>query len=175
MRYFPLVFLYVLLASCATHKPVAFDGGQPPLDPIRFLQGHVKSYGVREARSGKPTMVTTTDIVGTLKDGVLYLEQDLFTEKGGKNHRSWQLRQLDAHHIEATADDIKGKTVGELYGNYFTWHYKLKVANSGLIKTVTMSQYMYLLPDGQTLVIRSVIRKFGVIVQEITEGFRRVD
>ena len=29
-------------------------------------------------------------------------------------------------------------------------------------------------PDGQTLIIRSIIRKFGVIVQEITEGFRRL-
>jgi hypothetical protein len=30
---------------------------------------------------------------------------------------------------------------------------------------------MYLMPDGKTLIIRSVVRKFGFVVAQITEQF----
>jgi starvation-inducible outer membrane lipoprotein len=36
-----------------------------------------------------------------------------------------------------------------------------------------LSQTMYLMPDGKTLIIRSIIRKFGVLVTQITEQFQK--
>ena len=162
------------VASCSTLKPTAFNNSTVKADPVKFFVGKTKSYGVTEARNGKPASQITTETEGIVKDGVVYIEQDLYPGNGKKNHRTWQLKQIDEHHLEATANDIEGTARGELNGNYFTWTFRLKV-NRGLIKHVRMSQHMYLMPDGETMIIRSVLRKFGIIVLEITEQFKKAD
>ena len=161
----------VLFTSCASMKPVAFEKGEPKLEPVSFFGGHTRSSGVLESRGGKPTAKITTETKGNLKDGVLHIEQDLYPEGGKKNHRSWQLRRIDEHHVDATANDIDGTAHGLLYGNAFSWTFRLKVADRKFIRHVRMQQNMYLMPDGKTLLIRSVIRKFGIVVLQITEQF----
>ena len=161
------------MASCSTIKPATFSNTVVKNNPVKFFVGRTESYGSSEARNGKPISPITTQTDGIIKDGVVYIEQDLYPGNGKKNHRSWQLKQVDAHHLEATANDIEGTARGELNGNYFTWTFRLKVKR-GLIKHVKMQQHMYLMPDGQTMIIRSIIRKFGIIVQQITEQFRKV-
>ncbi len=167
------IALCIFATSCASLKPTAFKDNAAKLDPVAFFGGNTSSYGVMESRAGKPTVGIITHTKGTVKDGIVYIEQDLLPENGKTNHRSWQLKQIDAHRVEATASDINGKATGELYGNYFTWTFRLKLQNRGLVKHVRMSQYMYLMPDGETLMIRSVIRKFGFIVTEISEVFTK--
>ncbi len=164
--------LCAAVASCSTLKPTAFTNSTVKTDPVKFFIGKTKSYGVTEARNGKPASQITTETEGIVKDGVVYIEQDLYPGNGKKNHRTWQLKQIDEHHLEATANDIEGTARGELNGNYFTWTFRLKV-NRGFIKHVRMSQHMYLMPDGETMIIRSVLRKFGIIVLEITEQFKK--
>lgn len=154
-------------------KPVAFKNAEPRLDPVKFFGGTTHSSGVMENHSGKPITKITTETKGTYTNGALNIEQDLYPEGGKKNHRSWMLHQVDEHHVDATANDIVGTAHGLLYGNYFTWTFRLKLADRKLIKHVSMSQTMYLMPGGNTMIIRSVIRKFGIIVQEITEEFRK--
>lgn len=172
--FFPAsMLLCYLISGCSSLKPTAFNDSSPKLDPVQFFAGTTHSAGVMEVRSGKPAKRITTETQGIFKEGILSIEQDLFPEGGKKNHRSWKLRQTDAHHAEATANDISGTARGELYGNYFTWTFSLKVAEHGLVKHVSMNQQMYLMPDGKTLIIRSIIRKFGIIVQEITEQFTK--
>jgi hypothetical protein len=39
--------------------------------------------------------------------------------------------------------------------------------------TYVCTQYVYLLPDGKTLIIRSVTRKFGFVLAQITEQFEK--
>lgn len=154
-------------------KPVAFEKSDVKLDPVNFFVGHTSSSGVLENHGGKPTARITTKTEGFLKDGILSIEQDLFPEGGKKNHRSWKLHQVDDHHVDATANDIDGTAHGLLYGNEFSWSFRLKVADRKIIRHVRMSQSMYLMPDGKTMIIRSVIRKFGIIVTQITEEFRK--
>ncbi|MBC7552408.1 MAG: DUF3833 family protein, partial [Taibaiella sp.] len=138
-------------------KPQHFESGRPLLKAENFFVGHTKSSGLVETPGGKPSARITTETFGTLKDGVIYIEQDLMTEGKKKNHRSWKMRQVDDHNIEATADDIAGTARGKLYGNYFTWTFTLKLAPNNPIKRVRMTQTMYLQPDGQTMIIRSVL------------------
>lgn len=162
------------MASCSSLKPMTFAANSPKLDPIEFFGGKTESYGALEARNGKPSVEITTKTTGTVKDGQLFIEQDLYPKDGKPNHRSWKLKQIDEHHVEATANDISGKARGELYGNHFAWTFRLKLKERKFIRHVRMSQYYYLMPDGKTLIIRSVIKKFGFIVQEITEQFKKV-
>ncbi len=169
-----LLVLFVL-ASCSTLKPENFRSSEPILDPVNFFGGHTHSAGVMEARNGKPSERITTKTTGVYANGILSIEQDLYPEKKKQNHRSFKLKLIDEHHVESTGSDISGTARGELYGNYFTWSFRLKIADKGLVQHVNMTQYMFLMPDGKTLIIRSVIRKFGIIVKEITEQFHKDD
>ena len=161
----------VLFTSCASMKPAAFNDGEPKLEPVSFFGNKTNSTGVVENRGGKPSTRITTETKGEFKDGILYIEQDLFPEGSKKNHRSWQLKRVDEHHVEATANDIDGTARGLLYGNAFSWTFRLKIPNRKIIRHARMQQNMYLMPDGKTLIIRSVIRKFGIVVMQITEQF----
>ena len=162
-----------LLAGCASMKPVAFENGEPKLDPVKFFGGRTRSAGVIETPGGKPSRRITTETEGKLNNGVLSIEQNLYPEGQKKNHRVFVLQQIDAHHVNATADDIVGTAQGLLYGNQFSWTFRHTLINRKFIRHVRMSQYMYLMPDGQTLVIRSVVRKFGFKLAQITEQFQK--
>ena len=174
MRIYQLIItvsMPVLLAGCAGMKPAVFENGQPKLDPVGFFGGRTKSTGVMETPGGNPSRRITTETKGTIKDSLLYIEQDLYPEGQKKNHRVFVLNQIDEHHVDATADDIVGTAQGLLYGNEFTWTFRHTLNNRKFIKHVRMTQYMYLMPDGKTLIIRSVVRKFGFVVAQITEQF----
>ena len=161
------------LAGCATMKPTAFENGEPKLDPVKFFGGRTRSTGVVESRGGKPTTRITTKTVGSISNGILSIEQDLHPEGQKANYRVFKLVQVDAHHVDATADDIAGTAHGLLYGNQFSWTFRRKLSNRKLIRHVRMSQNMYLMPDGETMIIRSVIRKYGIVLAQITEQFEK--
>jgi Protein of unknown function (DUF3833) len=162
-----------LLAGCASMKPAAFANGQPKLDPVGFFGGHTRSAGVIETPGGKPSTRITTETEGKLKDSVLSIEQNLYPEGKKKNHRLFVLHQIDEHHVDATADDIVGTAHGLLYGNQFSWTFRHTLINRKFIRHVRMTQYMYLMPDGKTLIIRSIVRKFGFVLAQITEQFQK--
>lgn len=168
----PVLFaLGFLLSGCARSIPASFEDGKPLLKPEDFFAGHTHSSGVFENRSGIPTQGIITETTGVMKDGVLHIEQDLKPEKGKPQHRSWQLRRVDAHHVDATANDIIGTAHGTVSGNIFQWSFRLALKPGNPLKNVRMTQVMYLQPDGRSLIIRSVIRKAGFIVAEVTEQF----
>ena len=154
-------------------KPIAFENGEPKLDPVKFFGGKTRSTGVIESRGGKPATRITTETAGTLKNGLLYIEQDLYPEGKKKTHRVFILHQTDSHHVDATADDIAGTAHGLLYGNQFSWSFRHTLEGRKFIRHVRMSQTMLLMPDGRTMIIRSVIRKFGIVVAQITEQFQK--
>lgn len=174
-NFIPACLVVFVLAGCSTLSPEKFGSSQPGLDPIKFFGGHTSSSGVLEARNGKPSERITTKTTGVYANGILSIEQDLYPEKRKQNQRSFKLKLIDEHHVESTGSDIVGVARGLLYGNYFTWRFRLKVADKGLVQHVIMTQYMLLMPDGKTLIIRSIIRKFGMIVKEITEQFYKSD
>ena len=154
-------------------KLADFERGNYKSDPVKFFIGKTTSDGVIENHAGKPTARIKTETEGTLKDGIINIEQDLYPEGGKKNHRSWQLRQIDEHHVNATANDIDGTAYGLLYGNNFSWTFRLKLPQRKFIRHLRMSQNMYLMPDGNSMIIRSVLRKFGITVVQITEEFQK--
>lgn len=156
-------------------RPERFVDGQPKLDPVAFFGGHTHSTGVLEGCNGRPSNRITTKTSGVYANGILSMEQDLFQENRKPTHRTFKLKLTDAHHVDATGSDIVGAAHGQLYGNYFTWSFRLKIADKGLIQRANMTQHMYLMPDGNTLIIRSIVRKFGIVVTEITEQFHKVE
>jgi hypothetical protein len=168
------VFAMILFLGGCASKPVAtFRNGRPTLDPERFFAGHTRSWGIFESRSGEPTEILHTETWGRVAGGSLHFEQDLLFGGGTKKHRSWLIRRADEHHYTATGTGIIGLARGEAYGNAFHLEFTLDALPGNPLGHVHMSQWMYLQSDGVTLVNRDTLTKFGVIVAEITEQFKK--
>lgn len=155
-------------------KPKSFSGGKPALDPLQFFTGNTSSTGVRENRAGDPVERVTTQTHAKFVGETLRMEQDLQFGSGKTSHRSWQLRRLDEHHFEGTANDVPGVIHGEAYGDVFHWEFPLELSPGNPLTRIRMSQWMYLQPDGRTLVNHTTISKAGLVVGQVTEQFHHL-
>jgi hypothetical protein len=167
-----LTLLPLSHASAETPSPTVADP-VPAFDPMVFFTGRVRSWGVFENSSGAATEIIKTECRGRMFHGELRMEQDLYFSKRPRQHRSWRMRRLDAHHFEATANDLVGVARGESRGNAFVWSFTLATKPGHPLYNVRMTQRMYLQPDGRTMINRDTIRKFGVLLAEVTEEFRK--
>lgn len=163
-------------ASCTTLKTDAFATQKPVFDPIDFFTGTTSSSGVRENRRGKPVQQVFTKTKGVMKNGSLHLEQDLTFGTGSTathSHRSWKLRKIDDHHFQGCANDMIGTAKGEAHGNAFDWSFPLSLSPGNPLADIRMSQWMYLQPDGKTMLNHTTISKAGIVVGQVTEQFRK--
>ena len=165
--------LCVLSAGCGSLAPAQFASAVPPFEPDRFFEGPVRSWGVIETRSGKPKSRLRADLNGVREGNGVVITQDFTYEDGRTQRRVWKIHRIDEHRYGAEADDVIGPAVGEAYGNAFHWKYTLQLRPGNRLSRVRMEHWMYLLGDGQTMLNRVVIRKFGVIVGQTTEYFQK--
>jgi hypothetical protein len=169
-----LTALALVLSGCHSEVPVAAFANAPAFDPVQFFTGHTHSWGVEEDRSGAPKGAVTTDCVGTAtgSDG-LHIVQHLTLPDGTQQTRDWHLQRVAPDRYEGTANDMVGTATGEVHGRSFHWIWTLTTSPGNPLLNVTMDQWMYLMDDG-AMVNRTTIRKFGIIVAEVTEQFDRM-
>jgi hypothetical protein len=96
--------------------------------------------------------------------------QHLSFQDGTTQQRDWILWRSGADRFDATANDMVGTARGISDGGIFHWRWKLARSPGNALMDVEMSQWMYRLEDGSVM-IRTTISKFGVIVAEATEQF----
>lgn len=156
----------LLLSGCASAlPPSAFLGASPEMRPERFFAGQTSSSGVLENRAGAPTR--RFYVIGTghvLPDGSFRLDQRVDMGQGPPATRSWVLRRIDAHHYAGTLTDAAGDVTGEAYGNLFHLSYAMKSPFGG-----HMEQWLYLQPDGQTVLNEATVTVFGVVAARLSE------
>ncbi len=155
-------------------RPQDFAAAVPRFEPDKFFEGHVRSWGVIETRSGDPRSRIRADILGQREGNDLVITQNFTFEDGSGQQRAWRLRRVDEHRYEASASDVIGPAIGFAYGNAFHWQYTLQLRPGNALSRVRMEHWMYLLADGETMLNRVIVRKFGVRVGQTTEVFRRV-
>lgn len=161
-----------LLAGCdRTARPIASAGAGSPFDPVAFFDGRTHSWGVVESRSGAPTERIVTDSHGE-KAGAdrLRMVQYLAFQDGTTQRRDWTLWRSGPNRFDATANDMVGVAKGETDGNIFHWQWVLARSRGNEFMNLTMNQWMYRLADGSVM-IRTTVSKFGVILAEVTEQF----
>lgn len=163
--------LAAALGGCSTLAPAAFEGDGPEMRPEAFFAGATVSSGVLENRSGEPTKRFHVEGQGVLRpDGALRLVQTVTFDKDPPTIRTWELRQLDAHRYEATLTDAAGPVAAEAYGNVFHLTYSMRSPPLG-----RMEQWMYLQPDGHTLVNEATVSLLGIDVARLSERITHVD
>ena len=168
-----LLLALLLLAGCSRAlTPADFAGTAPAFDPLAFFTGHVTSWGVVEDRGGAPTGWLTTDCVGTVEpDGSLRMTQHIAFRDGTGQTRTWHLRRTAPGHYVATANDMVGEAKGAAAGRAFRWSFVIATHPGDPLADVGFTQWMYAMPDG-SVVIRTVVRKLGIVLAEVTEQFR---
>ena len=158
--------------GCAL-SPADFSGRGPAFDVQKYYTGHTRSRGVIEARGGKPLKPVATETWGRLNDGVLTLVQDIRIAEEKSRRRIWKIWRVDAHRFSATTESVVGTARGESHGNAFRFSYTLALQPGNPLSHVRMTHWMYLQPDGRTMLNRVTVRKAGFVVAQISEVFAR--
>jgi hypothetical protein len=167
-----ICLLSPLLSGCAAPlRPEAFASTSPAFDPVTFWTGRTASWGVIENRGGAPTEIITTSAEGTPESDGLHMIQHVIT-KGKDSVREWHIRRLGNNQFSATASDMVGAAHGSPSGRTLHWTWILTAKPGNPLLNVKMDQWMYLADNG-TLLVRSIVRKFGVRIAELSEQFVR--
>lgn len=158
------------LAGCATElPPAAFDGATPEMRPESFFAGTTSSSGVFENRAGAPTgRFRVAGFGKSLADGRFQLDQVVSSDQGEDQKRTWLMQRLDAHRYTATLTDASGPVEAEAHGNLFHLRYAMKTPPGG-----RMEQWLYLQPDGRTVINEATVRVFGVVATHLSERITR--
>lgn len=165
-----ILFLAIGLGGCAPAlPPSAFDGGAPEMRPERFFAGTTRSTGVLENASGTPTSRFHVEGSGEeLADGSFRLVQTITMDGEQPTTRTWLLRRLDAHRYSGTLTDASGPVEGEAYGNLFHLRYPMRSPTGG-----AMEQWLYLQPDGITVLNEARVSVWGFTVARVSERISR--
>lgn len=161
-----ILLLAATLGGCTRAlPPAAFADGTPEMRPESFFAGTTRSSGVIENRAGAPTQRFSVAGSGViLPDGALQLDQRITFEHQAPETRRWVMRRVDAHHVTATLTDASGAVAGETYGNLFHLRYPMKSPFGG-----EMEQWLYLQPDGRTVMNEATVRVFGIVAAHLSE------
>ena len=165
-----MLFLAASLAGCdRVLSPASFAGGTPEMRPETFFAGRTTSSGVVEDRAGAPTQHLRVAGSGlALPDGSFHLVQSITVNQEAPQSRTWVLHRVNAHNYTATLTGASGLVEGQAYGNLFHLRYAMKRPFGG-----EMEQWLYLQPDGRTVVNVATIRVFGFVVAHISERITR--
>ena len=160
-----------LASACAAEPTPAAASTGVGFDPIAFFNGHTRSRGVIEDRSGAPAeQIVTDSIAEPDAAGQLHMTQMLRFQDGTTNRRDWLLWRTGPTTFTATANDMDGTAQGESTGRMFHWSWVWARSRGNPLMNLTMNQWMYRMDDG-SVVIRTAVSKFGFIVAEVTEQF----
>ena len=164
--------LGVLLSGCAGVEVRHYAAQQPVLHLEQYFNGRVEAWGMFQKRNGEVVKRFQVQIDASWQGERGILDKSFRYSDGSTQRRVWQLRRITEGRYIGRADDVEGEAVGEVSGNALRWRYVLRLPVDGVEYRVDFDDWMYLI-DGETLVNRSVMSKFGVELGQVTLFFRR--
>jgi len=166
--------LTLLLGGCGGLRLDDYAEASPAFDPRVFFDGHVRAWGIVQDWRGRVVRRFDVDIRGRREGDAVILDEDFVYADGERDQRTWHIAPNDAGGFDGRADDIIGTARGETRGNAMRWRYAMDLAVDGRQWRVAFDDWMWQL-DGDRLMNRSFIRKFGVTVAEVTIFMERLD
>ena len=161
-----------MLAGCAAPEVSDYAREQPVLDLRAYFNGRVDGHGIFTDRSGKVVRRFTVTIEGRWNGDEGVLDEDFRYSDGSRQRRVWRLRQLPGGRYVGRADDVVGEAIGQAAGNTLHWNYTLALPVDGRTWHVQMDDWMHLV-DGDVMLNRTAMRKFGIHLGDVTLSFRR--
>lgn len=166
-------FAFVLAAISLSACGISVDGEKyldagPDLSLFGFFEGDVRGWGIVQDRDGNLLQRFEVDIVGSVSGNQLTLDETFRYSFGdGPKTRVWTITQQAPGIYDGAAGDIEGPAKGQTYGNAFYWTYKMDIPVDSGTYRVKFQDWMWAF-DGQTVMNRSYIKKFGITWAEVT-------
>ncbi|WP_240503689.1 MULTISPECIES: DUF3833 domain-containing protein [Pseudoalteromonas] len=164
------VFLFTaLITGCGVNIDAnRYQNIAPQFDPFMFFDGKVKAWGLVQNRSGEMVQRFTVKIDGTVKGDTLTLDEVFHYEVGqGVTHRVWKISAKGKSQLQGSAQDILGIATGQLAGNAMRWQYEMDLPVDDTSYTVQFDDWIWAFEDN-TIINRSYIKKFGIVMAEVT-------
>ena len=162
----------IALSGCASQNLAGYAGEKPTLDLTQYFNGRVDAHGIFQDRSGQVVKRFSVVIDSHWQGNEGMLDEAFTYSDGTQQRRVWKLTKHADGHYTGTAGDIVGQAVGRTSGNTFHWNYTLNLPVDGKTYEVQMDDWMYLM-DGQVMLNRTAMSKFGIHLGDITLAFSK--
>jgi hypothetical protein len=140
----------------------------PVLRPEVFFAGRTQGKGTLGLLTGRRRTLQVEGEGHTENDGSFRLDQVVTFEDGTVEKRTWRLVGADAGTYTATLSDAAGPVSAEVTGNRFHLRYLLRKP------AVYMEQWLYLQPDGRTVLNLATVTVLGIPWARLTEEITRI-
>ena len=157
------------LAGCAgAPEGDTYRQQTPAFDLYQFFSGDVKAWGIVQNRSGEVVQRFVVDIDGSVDGDTLTLDESFNYGVGdGPTSRTWTIVKQSDNSYVGRASDIDGPATGTSFGNAFNFHYEMDLPVDDTTYSVTFDDWFWAFDDS-TMMNRSYIRKFGIVMAEVT-------
>lgn len=167
-----LVMICLVLTACAAPDVSHYKQEQPALNLPQFFSGTTDAWGTFQKRNGEVVKRFHVLLTGTQMADRFVLDEVFSYSDGTTQRRVWTLQQQKNGQWRGTADDIKGEALGTIAGNALNWQYTMLLPVDGTVYEVQFDDWMFLI-DGNTMINRAAMSKFGFQLGEVTLFFRK--
>ncbi len=144
---------------------------KPILDLKQYFNGVFNGHGMFLDRWGKVVKRFVVKMDCRWVGDVGTLDESFAFSDGSTQKRVWTVRKHGDRYI-GTADDVVGQALGEASGNALRWRYVMALPVDGRVYNVDFDDWMWLI-DGQVMLNKSVMSKFGIRLGEVLLSFNR--
>ena len=128
-----------------------------------FFSGETHGEGTLAVRGKRPQRFSVQSR-GTAESLDLFrLDQTVTFASGAIQSRTWHIRRLNANRYSAKLSDAAGLVSAETSGNLFHLRYLLRRP------AIYMEQWLYLQPDGRTVLNIGKVKIFGLVLAQLSE------
>jgi hypothetical protein len=172
IRQFLVLIAAFALAGCASVDVERYRAQTPVLDLRQYFNGTIDGYGLFQNRSGEVVKRFHVVIDARGQGDTGTLDERFAWADGSHSRRVWTLTDLGNGHYRGQADDVIGAAAGQAAGNALQWRYVLALDVDGTTYHVDFDDWMFLMND-KVMLNRSVMRKFGFTLGELTLSFHK--
>ena len=166
--------LLLLVSACSTKiDGEDYLGTEPKFDLAQFFDGNVKAWGIVQDRSGAVVQRFVVEIKGRVDNGQIVLDETFEYGVGtGPLTRVWTISEQPSGKFTGKADDIIGVATGTSFGNAFNFTYEMDLSVGDSVYRVAFDDWFWAFDDS-TMMNRSYIKKFGIVMAEVTIFMQR--
>ena len=155
--------LFLLIAGC-TSTPQSTDSG-PAFDPVEFFSGDTQGEGVLAFASGGLDARFTVKSHGHREeDGRFILRQTISWFDGREQERAFILTPDGKGGLEGYFEEDRGRVTLTSEGS--VGHLRHGLPDTPMAR---MEQFLYLQPDGRTLINEGTVRVLGIPFRRLHE------
>ena len=162
----------VSLSGCAGVSVESYKSETPVFSLREYFNGPVRAWGIFTDRSGQVQKRFSVEMSCSWQGEAGTLDESFLYSDGTRQRRIWHLLDRGQGRFEGRADDVVGVALGETSGNAFRWSYTMALKVGEQVWHVEFDDWMYLM-DGQVLLNKSAMSKWGFHLGDVTLSFTR--